>query len=162
MFIKQADLFWGMDKNFVKQVMDLTKKETYEEGAYIFHEGEPADHFFIMLTGRIKLITGTQVHAVYLVNHAGEAFGWSSLIDRDAYSASAECAKPTKLLKISKDEFYKVMEKDPANGLIFFKRLAGMIGNRLLMSYRMNSDETQSLVTASIGTGQMQELPAAL
>jgi CRP-like cAMP-binding protein len=72
---------------------------------------------------------------VHTVSRPGEAFGWSSLVGRDIYSASAECVQPTKLLKIDREDFQEILEKDPINGLSFFRRLAGALGERLIISY---------------------------
>ena len=74
---------------------------------------------------------------VYDVGQNGEAFGWSSLIGRDVYSASAECVEPTKLLVADRTRLNQVLEDDPANGIIFMKHLAATLGNRLIESYKL-------------------------
>ncbi len=154
MFFKQADIFWELNKSFVKKIMDITINESFKDGDFIFCEGDPALYFFILLKGRVKLIISEAGPVVYIVSHAGEAFGWSSLVDRDSYSSSAACIEPTKLLKIDKNQLQNVLEKDPANGLVFFKHLAGTLGNRLLESYKMISTASQTKVSPSFGTGQ--------
>ena len=73
---------------------------------------------------------------VYDVRRNGEAFGWSSLIGRDIYSTSAECIEPTKLLKTDSKKLRRILEKDPANGVVFFRQLAATLGNRLIESYK--------------------------
>ena len=70
-----------------------------------------------------------------MLSISGEAFGWSSLVDRDTYTASAECLEPTRLIKIDKESLETIFRKDPMSGLIFYKRLAGIIGQRLVHSY---------------------------
>jgi len=42
---------------------------------------------------------------------------------------------PTNLRKLHRKDFQKLLEKDPANGLIFVQRLAAMLGERLIDSY---------------------------
>lgn len=135
MFIQQTDLFKGMDKDFVKEVFDITIKESLEEGNVLFREGDHAKNFYILLKGRVRLGTRETGQVVHTVSRPGEAFGWSSLVDRDAYSASAECIVPTKLLKIDREDLQKILEKDPVNGLDLFKRLARALGERLITSY---------------------------
>ena len=135
MFIQQTDLFRGMNKGFVKEVFDLTTKESFEKGDVLFSEGDDANQFYILLKGRIRLGTRETGQVVHTVSRPGEAFGWSSLVGRDVYSASAECLIPTKLIRIDRDEFQRILEKDPTNGLAFFKRLAGALGERLISSY---------------------------
>ena len=121
----------------------------------LFQQGDPANQFYILLKGRIKLTLGETGQAVYIVSHAGEAFGWSSLIDRETYTASAECMTLVKLLRFYQEKVLKTLEEDPANGLVFFKRLADILGNRLLHSYEMLSTEAQTVGSLSFGTGQV-------
>ena len=135
MFIEQTDLFRGMNRDFVKEVFDVTLKESFEEGDVLFSEGDVASHFYILLKGRVRLGTRETGQVVHTVSRPGEAFGWSSLVGRDIYSASARCLAPTKLIRIQRDEFQEILEKDPANGLVFLKRLAGALGERLISSY---------------------------
>jgi CRP/FNR family cyclic AMP-dependent transcriptional regulator len=154
MYLKQKDIFWAMSKDFVKQVMKITETISFGEGEVLFREGELANQFYILLKGRIRLIQGETGQVVYIVSNAGEAFGWSSLIGRDDYTATAKCLAPTKLLKLDNERLLKILEKDPVNGLIFFKRLAELLGNRLLQSYAIISSAYTTEESLSFGTGQ--------
>ena len=155
MYFKQGDIFWGMEKGFVAQIMKLTVAESYDPGDIIFRIGDSAEQFYILTKGQVKLSLGDAGHVVYIVSKAGEAFGWSSLIGRDEYSATAECLSATNLLKIDSEQLQKILEKESDNGLIFFKRLAGILGNRLLQSYQMISSVMQPETSLSFGTGQV-------
>ena len=159
MYLKQKDIFWGMDKNFVKVIMDIAETETHNEGEWLFREGDPANSFYILLKGRIKLSLGETGHIVYVVSNAGEAFGWSSLIGRDSFSASAECMAESKLLKWDKDKLQEVLNKDPDNSLLLYKRLAELLGNRLLQSYTIISSVSPAENHTSYGTGQVMASP---
>lgn len=161
MYIQQSDLFQGLGKRFLKDVMAITMKESYGKGAILFHEGDPALHAYVLLKGRVDLILGETGNVVFVASRPGEAFGWSSLIGRDVYSATAECREPTRLLKMHRDEFQKVLEQDPASGSIFFRHLAASLGSRLLQSYKQISASYQVESSPSLGTGQIRELEAA-
>ena len=161
MYFQQADLFWGMNKTFVKNVMGSTEKESHPKGHFLFHEGDPATYFYILLKGRIKLTIGEIGQVVHTVDHAGEAFGWSSLIDRDVYSASAECIKDTMLQKFDRRTLQKIIEEDPSNGIIFYKRLAETIGYRLLCIYKMISSSSIADTSPTLGSGQIEHSDAA-
>ncbi|MCP4630264.1 MAG: cyclic nucleotide-binding domain-containing protein [bacterium] len=156
MYFKQGDIFWGMNTEFVGKIMKLAETESYIKGDILFRTGDAADHFYIMTKGQIKIGIGDTGHVVYIVSKAGEAFGWSSLIGRDSYSATAECLSSTKLLKLNGEKLQKILEKDSDNGLIFFKRLSMVLGNRLLQSYKMIPSATQAETSISFGTGQVQ------
>ncbi len=69
------------------------------------------------------------------MDRPGEAFGWSSLVGREVYSASAECVLASKCFRIDKDDFDEVLERKKADGVIFFKRVAGILGERLINIY---------------------------
>jgi CRP-like cAMP-binding protein len=135
MIIQQADLLKGLSRDFIKEFMDTTTKDSHKEGDNLFREGDSANRFYILLKGRIRLTIGKAGQMVYHVDRPGEAFGWSSLVDREAYSASAECMVETKLLRIDRVEFQRIVENDPSNGMIFFRRLAEAVGERLINSY---------------------------
>ena len=159
MYLKQKDIFWEMSKDFVKEIMDIAVTETHKEGEWLFREGDPASAFYILLKGRAKLSLGETGHIIYIVSNAGEAFGWSSLIGRKRYSASAECMAESKLLKWDKEKLQPVLEKDPANSLLFYKRLAELLGNRLLQSYTIISSVSPAETYTSYGTGQVLASP---
>jgi len=137
--IDQGDLLWGMSRFFVKNFMDIAIKESYQEGDLVFRAGDKADYLYTLVEGRLKLTINDDVHEeheVYMVTHAGEAFGWSSLVDRNYYSASAQCLEPTVLLKVDRSSLDELLQKHPENGFIFYRKLAGMLGNRLVQCYK--------------------------
>ena len=137
MYIKQSELFTGTSMDFVKKFMDISEMSSHNEGEILFRENDPAKFFFILLNGCVKLSVGQPEQVVYEARRNGEAFGWSSLIGGDVYSASAECMEPTKLLKTDSDRLTQILEADSENGIIFFKQLAATLGNRLLETYKV-------------------------
>ena len=40
MYLKQSDIFWGTGKEFMKQVMDISIRESYNQGDFLFREGD--------------------------------------------------------------------------------------------------------------------------
>ena len=135
MYIKMSDFFMGMGKQFTVEVLDIAEKLLQNEGDILFREGDPAKHFFVLLKGRVKLSLGKIGPVVYIVRHPGEIIGWSGLIGRNHYSASGECMEETNLLKFDRDDFLEILKKYPQNEALLFKRLAEMLGNRLLELY---------------------------
>jgi CRP/FNR family transcriptional regulator, cyclic AMP receptor protein len=138
--IDQGDLILGLPHLFVKKFMDITVKKSYETGQSVFLEGDNASYFYTLIQGSVKLSIGETGEEVYIVEQAGEVFGWSSLMDRSHYSASAECVEPTNLLLVEKEKLERLLNNDPVNGLIFYKNLSQTLGNRLLKSYKIISE----------------------
>lgn len=137
MYIKQSELFTGTSMDFVKKFMDISATSSHIKGEILFRENDPAKFFFILLNGCVKLSVGEPEQVVYRAKLNGEAFGWSSLIGGDVYSASAECLQATKLLKTDRDKLACILEEDAPNGIIFYKQLAATLGKRLLQAYKV-------------------------
>jgi CRP/FNR family cyclic AMP-dependent transcriptional regulator len=154
MYIKQSDLLWGLDKHFILEFTKLGMKETRPKEFMLFKEGDPADFFFILVKGGIRLSLGEESRTTYLVNHAGEAFGWSSLVGLQKYTASAVCLKETMVMRFAKESIEVVTEADPLNGMQFYRRLAQMLGNRLIHSYHLETENVSDGLEYSFGTGQ--------
>jgi CRP-like cAMP-binding protein len=160
MYFSQSDLLRGLSRQFLKDFMAIAHKEKYAQGDFLFREGDSAKYFYLLLKGRVKLAISDIGSTVYIVDHPGEAFGWSSLVSRESYSASAECKDATTLLRIEVRELQTVLEKHQSDGLVFFKRLAARLGNRLLQSYKMISSTSEVQISTSTGTGQVLESDA--
>lgn len=135
MYMKMSDFFMGMGRDFTMEVLDLSEKLSRQEKDMLFREGDPARHFYVLLKGRVKLSLGDSGPTVYMVEQPGEIIGWSGLIGRDTYSASGECVEATNLLKFDRDVFLKILDRYPKNEALLFRRLAEMLGNRLLELY---------------------------
>lgn len=143
MYIKQSELLLGTSMDFVKKYMDNSEMVSHDKGDVLFRENDPAQFFYTLINGRVKLSICEGGHMVHDIRQSGEAFGWSSLIGRDVYSASAECIEPTELLRTDSQKLSKVIEEDSPNGIILFKHLAAMLGNRLLESYQTISQKPE-------------------
>ncbi len=157
MFMKQSDLFRGLDRDFVKEIMEITRQLNLADETVLFQEGDPADAVYILLTGRIRLAIGENSLVVYTVSHAGELFGWSTLMGRERFSATATCLEPVKVLSIDRDELAMILDQDPANGMVFYRRVARLLGSRLLESYKAVSSVFRMTESPTQATGQLAD-----
>ena len=135
MYLKMGDFISGMGKAFALEAMEISEKMSSSEGDILFHAGDPADFFYVLIKGQVQLSITKAGPVVYVARHPGEVIGWSSLVGRDDYTATAECTETANLLKFDRQSFLKLLEKNPANEALLFKRLAQMLGNRLLELY---------------------------
>jgi CRP-like cAMP-binding protein len=137
MFIENAYLFQGMSPEFLEQISQSLIEESYPEGDFLFRQGEPAGFLYVLQEGRVRLTVGERGQVAHTVSNPGEAFGWSSLVERPGYTASAKCVAPTRVIKIGRQNLNRIFERDPASGLMFFRRLARVISQRLVDTYKM-------------------------
>ena len=135
MHLKMGDFIMGMGREFATEAMDISEKMSLNEGNILFSVGDAAGYFYVLLMGQVQLSLGQTGPVVYQARHPGEIIGWSCLIGRETYSASAECQDATELLRFDRQTFLKILNKNPANEALLFRRLAEMLGNRLLELY---------------------------
>lgn len=152
MIIQQADLFKDLSPEIVNEISNIMIEESYQPGTLVFEAGAPAHNFYILVEGMVRLFIGTKAEISYTVNIPGEAFGWTGLVDRPVYTATAECGTPSKVMKIENESLDKIFQKDTASGMMFFKRLAGAVVQRLIHNYEaFISEGSLKEVTPSYG-----------
>ena len=136
MYIKEANLFNGLSQDFLNRLAKIMEEKTFREGKFIFREGETPQYFYVLEDGKVRLYIGEIGHIVYMVDEQGSAFGWSSLVGRGCYTASAECVTDCTVISIDKDELSNIFSTHLSDGVLFYKRLADNVGERLLNSYK--------------------------
>ncbi|MEE4261986.1 MAG: cyclic nucleotide-binding domain-containing protein [Desulfobacteraceae bacterium] len=135
MDVQKAELLRGLSSDCITEILDIAILESYGEGDCLFFRGDPAGFFYFLLKGRVKLHLGETGKIIHHVTRPGEIIGWSGLVGREAYTASAECTMPTELHKIQVGKLRKIMEKNPVDGFVFYDNLSKILGDRLLQSY---------------------------
>jgi CRP-like cAMP-binding protein len=160
MQFKQAEILDGLDKKFIARIMAIGVKSSHEKGDLLFKEGTPAQHFYILIKGSVRL--SIEDRSVYTASHGGEALGWSALAGRYIYTASATCLAPSTLMAFERDELEAVMMEDPAQAVLFYKNLSLTLGNRLVGVMAHLSDYLSVDENISYGTGQVQEAAEAV
>lgn len=132
MFIPKIDLFKDLRQEAIDDISKIAVEESYDKDTVLFSPGQPAHHFYILVDGKVRLGIGKEAKMNYVVARLGEAFGWSSLVDREAYSAEAQCVEPSRCLKIEKELLERVFDAHERSGRKFYKRLAAELGQRLI------------------------------
>ncbi len=90
-------------------------KETFEEGDYIFFEGDIESHFYIIETGKVQIFTKNNVgkRLNILTVEAGESFGEFALLDNKPRSASAQALSKVSLIKVSESGYEELLADLP-------------------------------------------------
>lgn len=86
--------FSHLDVGQICQILDLATPRRFDSGQAIFDEGAPADHFFLLLDGYVRVLRitphGEQVTALHIP--AGQLFGIAKALGRSIYPATAMAA----------------------------------------------------------------------
>lgn len=136
MFIREVDLFLGIPSHMIDEIAALASEEVLPAGGVLFRRGDAADSLFILEEGSLEIMVGEEAHTCFLLDQSGDLFGWSALVEPNQYTASARCVRESKVIRIDGNRLMRIFERHPAEGLRVMRRLAGIIGSRLMMSYK--------------------------
>lgn len=105
--LKRARLFAALDEEALLSLVQGTVPRSYPKGQVIFQHGEPADAFYIVLDGWVKVFraSATGDEAVFGVFTKGETFAEAALFLGGRYPASAETVEDSRLLCIRGSAF---------------------------------------------------------
>ena len=142
----------------MNEITKIMVEESHEKGSLVFKAGAPANHFYILVDGRVRVSIGTEAEIDYTVNLPGErpSAGQAWLIALRTW-LTAECVAPSKVVKIEKESLNKIFQKHPEMGMMFFKRLAGAVVQRLIYNYETFLSEGSLKGVTSFGTGQVTD-----
>ncbi len=86
--------FSRLDKTEIREILDLADHRRWDAERSIFREGDPADTFFLLLDGTVRVVRvtedGDQVVPLHIP--AGQLFGIAPALGRDTYPATAVAA----------------------------------------------------------------------
>ncbi len=97
-----ADLpfFAGLDEEFIELFADCAHTETTSFGHYLFFEGEPAERFYIIRTGKVALQTSAGSLGFFTIETLGDndTIGWSWIFPPYKWSLTARSLSPCDLI----------------------------------------------------------------
>jgi len=86
--------FAGLARSQIREILEQAVSRRYDEGETVFHEGDAADRFFLLLDGYIRVVRvspqGEQVTVLHIP--PGELFGIADAFKKTHYPASAVTA----------------------------------------------------------------------
>ncbi len=131
--LREHPFFRGMEDRHIQLIAGCSMNVRFEVGQVIFHEGDPADHFYLVREGLVSVqfvIPHRGLTTVMTVGN-GEVLGWSWLFSPHRWRLDARALKPTRVLGIGAAHLRSILEEHPADGYRFLLRLLPVIAQRL-------------------------------
>ncbi len=118
-------------------IAEFCREENYEDGNPILLENEPADRLYIVERGKLSLEKRIQIgrhstrrNAIIDYVGPGEMAGFSTLTPPFAYTTSAICAEPTRVVMVDGVALRSYLQAHPEAGLRVMTTLATLISSR--------------------------------
>jgi CRP-like cAMP-binding protein len=123
--LAMVPLFSGLAPRYLRRLADLTEEQRYMEGARVVREGDVGDTFYVILEGQAKVVnaSGRVVNRL----RPGDFFGEISLFDGGPRTASVVADTPLTMLALTRKDFLRVIEQEPAVGVKLLAYAAGLL-----------------------------------
>lgn len=141
--VQSQALFSGLAKPLLDRLLEGVVVKTYPKGRLLFQRGDPADRFFIIVSGWVKIYrdTSTGEHAVLGVFSSGDMFAEAAAFLGGGYPASAEVVEEATFLVLSSKSVASLIESEPKVSL---NMLASMSRHLHRLVYEVETLKTRS------------------
>ena len=133
LILKKTPLFEVLSDKELTVIERILHRRKYDENEAIFRQGDTGAGMYIIETGNVNIsheLTGR----IIVKLGAGEIFGEISLINDSPRSASAYADVRSNILFFSQADLNNLTDRDPKLGARIIKRLASILGHRLVAS----------------------------
>lgn len=131
--IKALPLFEGLAPGHLEIITGCASNVRFEAGEMIFREGEPADRFFIVRSGKVAIDILVPGHGPVTVETAepGEVVGWSWLFEPYLRRFNARSVELTRAIAMDGKCLRGKCDLDAELGYELMRRFAMIMQDRL-------------------------------
>jgi signal transduction histidine kinase len=126
----RANKFWdGFSPDGKERLLASMVLESFNENDYLFHEGDPADGVYMVLSGNVEILKKIGSHEQILGHFVeGEFLGEVAVLDGGGRSACARAHGPVTVGKIPKELLLAVLLQESSSvSLLLFQQLLGYL-----------------------------------
>lgn len=142
--VRQIDIFRGLSKANMDELMSWIKTVEYPPNRTIFREGYKADGLYILLDGDVVVMKNSPKGSFRLnALEAPSFFGEISLLIDERRSTGIRATTPVRLGFLPKDLFLEKVEADDPTALLIVANLGKLLSQRL-----METNEQMEILTS--------------
>jgi len=125
--IAKQPFFKGLTPPQIEVLADAAMVEEFDAGETIMAEGDPANRFYLILSGKVLLESETKEYGRIPIQTLGpgDDLGWSWLFAPYYMHFSARAVQPTKVIFFYATRLRARCEENPVFGFELMKRVAG-------------------------------------
>src|SRR6476469_1156668 len=114
--LRRSSLFQFLTEEHYEKLHALLKEESYDFGDLLVKQGDPANAFYVLASGRARVVKTDQAgEEIALASlKPGDSFGESALIEGGTRTATVRCSTAVEALRLGRDDFLQLTEKIPA------------------------------------------------
>jgi CRP-like cAMP-binding protein len=121
--LRALPLFANASPRHLRQVAKIASSADFLPGDFVVTVGEPGDAFYVIVSGKAKVMTSGRAHAL----GPGDFFGEMSLLDGEPRSATIVATTELHTMKLERAAFLKLLEQDSRLALTVMQALAARV-----------------------------------
>ncbi|MEL6212223.1 MAG: Crp/Fnr family transcriptional regulator [Pseudomonadota bacterium] len=127
--LRQHDFFKVLDDEALGELVGLTQTKIFSARKAIFNQGEDGDSLFVILSGRVKIVTISPAgkETVLCFMGPGEVLGEIAVLDSGPRTAGAIVIEKTRALVLRRSVFMGFLEEHPKAALNIIRVLCGRL-----------------------------------
>jgi CRP/FNR family cyclic AMP-dependent transcriptional regulator len=131
--LDEHPFFRNMKEHHLRVIAESATVVRFEPHQVIFHEGDPAQRFYLIRTGRValQLVSYRTDPLTLLTLGEGDIIGWSWLFPPYRWKLTAKSLDVTRAISLDGIRLRQRCEEDHDLGYEFMKRFAQIIDNRV-------------------------------
>jgi CRP-like cAMP-binding protein len=131
--LRNHPFFEGLPPEYFELLTGCATNVRFDEGAFLFREGEPADQFFLIREGRVALEIAAPGRGGIVVQTVGEGevVGFSWLFEPHIEKFDGRAVEPTRAIAMDGLCLRGKCEEDDRLGFDLMKRFARVVIQRL-------------------------------
>ena len=131
-YLPEHPFFAGLDPAALELAAGCAVNVHFRPGEFLFHEGDPADTFYVLRHGRVSVQMRTPTADVVLdTAHDGDVVGWSWLIPPYSWTFDARATEETAAIAFDGVCLRGKCERDPTLGYALLQRVVQVMSARL-------------------------------
>ena len=113
--LRRSSLFQFLPDEPFEKLRQLLQEESYEFGDLLVRQGEPADSFYVLVSGRARVVKADQAgnEIVLATLKPGDSFGESALTESGTRTATVRCSTAVEALRLDRSDFLELAEEVP-------------------------------------------------
>ncbi len=132
-YLQSHDIFRHMSNRLTQILADAGRLIPYKQGEHLFRQDQPANNFYIVVSGRVSVEIPSIYGPPLIVQTLGEGdvLGWSWLIAPYRWTFEAISETETRVIEFNGETLRKTCDADPELGYQLMKCFAGLMSERL-------------------------------
>ena len=150
--LAQSLLFSGVDEKGLKFVEQAGQAVTAEKGKFLFFQDDPADRFYVVLSGKVKIgkTSPDGKEQILMMAGPGDSFGEAALFAEKIYPATAEVVEKSELVFFTHQRFMTLIENNPAIAVNMIARLSMLLHHLTRLIQRLSLEDVSTRLAGYI------------